>query len=178
MTKGTKEWTGRPVTLNRMLKKGLTSKESNLGLSDLEILLSQNQGKEKEPSDTRVTHLFLSICFSSQCLQRLFPPRYFQTLVLVPRTCFLCFLLSVHNFIRPQLSFSFSQELKFLKTRFGAPAISSPKPSGLEPYPGNYHSAPRLPCPTTLPDYRPPEDKDYVILTRCTEWMHNRRTDG
>lgn len=49
MTKGTKEWTGRPVTLNRMMKKGLASKESNLGLSDLEILLSQNQGKEKEP---------------------------------------------------------------------------------------------------------------------------------
>lgn len=71
-----------------MIRKGPTSKDSNLK-SDLKILLSQNQTRKRSPLDTRVTHLFLSVCFSNQCLNKLFSHSYFQMLTLVPKTCLL-----------------------------------------------------------------------------------------
>lgn len=53
VAKGKSEWKERPAILNRAIRKGVTSEASILSLSDLKILLSQNQNKEeKEPIQT------------------------------------------------------------------------------------------------------------------------------
>lgn len=70
VAKGKSEWKERPAILNRVIRKGLTSEASILSLSDLKILLSQNQNKEeKEPIQTPDQPL-PSICSSNQCLNR------------------------------------------------------------------------------------------------------------
>lgn len=50
VAKGNSEWKERPPILNRAIRRCFTSEGSNLSLSDLKMLLSPNQNKEKEPT--------------------------------------------------------------------------------------------------------------------------------
>lgn len=82
---------GRGVPPAMVIRKDLTSKHANLSLYDLKILSRTRIKKKRSLLRFQSNHLLpCNLLLQSVFKHTFFPLRYFQMLVLVPRTCILC----------------------------------------------------------------------------------------